>query len=242
MNNQDHRIVVLICANTEWAVIKELFADEICFTSPLGEWFSTSFKDTDISEDNYHRYPVIFFHAGWGKISSAAATQYVIDRWSPELIINLGTCGGFGKNIQRETIILVEKTIVYDIYELMYDNTEHIDFYSTKIDLSWLDDSSIPKAHRALMVSGDRDLNRNDLEFLMAQFGAEVGDWESGSIAFVAAKNNRKLLILRGVSDLVDETGGEAYTDSKIFEETTHRIIKKLVDQLPLWLRLNRPI
>ena len=36
-------------------------------------------------------------------------------------------------------------------------------------------------------------------------------DWESGAIAWVAARNQTRCLILRGVTDLVGEAGDEAY-------------------------------
>lgn len=49
----------------------------------------------------------MFFHGGWGKIAAVASAQYVIDRWSPELLVNLGTCGGFEGEITKGTIILV---------------------------------------------------------------------------------------------------------------------------------------
>jgi len=58
---------------------------------------------------------------GWGKISAAASAQYVIDRWRPDLLINLGTCGGFRGETERGEILLVERTIVYDIVEQITD-------------------------------------------------------------------------------------------------------------------------
>ncbi|MBI1929447.1 hypothetical protein HYR99_35035, partial [Candidatus Poribacteria bacterium] len=109
------RIVVLISANIEWQVIRTLFPDIEPNPSPLGEWFVVDF---DISE---RKEPVLFFHGGWGKIAAAASAQYVIDRWSPALLINLGTCGGFEGRIEKGAIILVERTIVYDIIEQMGD-------------------------------------------------------------------------------------------------------------------------
>lgn len=99
------RIIILISANTEWRIINELYKQPIQ-VSPLGTWFTVEIPINQVNE------PVIFFHGGWGKISAAATTQYVIDRWSPELLVNLGTCGGFRGQVEQGTIILVEKTII----------------------------------------------------------------------------------------------------------------------------------
>jgi hypothetical protein len=44
------------------------------------------------------------------------------------------------------------------------------------------------------------------------------------------------LLILRAVSDLVNEQQGEAYNNIEIFIERTKVLMRKLFDQLPDWL------
>src|SRR5438552_4161425 len=99
------RVVVLISANAEWQVIRTLYSNIEPQTSPLGEWLSVEIDIGDRKE------AVVFFHGGWGKIAAAASAQYVIDRWTPTLLINLGTCGGFEGEIEKGTIILVERTI-----------------------------------------------------------------------------------------------------------------------------------
>ena len=62
--------------------------------------------------------------------------QYVIDKYMPDLIVNLGTCGGFEGSVQQGEIILVEKTYVYDIVELMGD-LDIVSYYGSSLDLSW---------------------------------------------------------------------------------------------------------
>ena len=227
----EFRIVVIISANTEWRVVCTIFSDVELHTSPFGQWFVVELK---VGERNEH---VLFFHGGWGKIAAAASTQYVIDRWTPELLINLGTCGGFEGEIEKGTIILVERTIVYDIINQMGDYEEAIDRYATDIDLSWLKDNYPQDVHRTLLVSGDRDLLVGDIPRLKAKFGAVAGDWESGAIAWVAARNNTKCLILRGVTDLVGSSGGEAYEGNiHIFVEGATEVLRRLVDSLPAWI------
>jgi adenosylhomocysteine nucleosidase len=102
--------------------------------------------------------PLIFVHGGWGKISAAATAQYAIDCWRPALLINLGTCGGFAGAIEKDTVVLVERTLVYDIIEQMGDSQEAIDFYSTAIDLSWLKEPYPQPVLRTRLVSADRDI------------------------------------------------------------------------------------
>jgi adenosylhomocysteine nucleosidase len=224
------RIVVLISANIEWQVICAMFPGLELQPSPFGQWFVV---DLDIGERSE---PVLFFHGGWGKIAAAASTQYVIDRWSPMLLINLGTCGGFEGEIEKGTIVLVERTIVYDIVEQMGDYEAAIAHYTTDLDLSWLEGRYPQDVRRTLLVSGDRDLFVEDVPRLKAQFGAVAGDWESGAIAYVATRNNTRCLILRGVTDLVGGSGGEAYGNIQVFIEATREILGRLLSSLPAWI------
>ncbi len=60
--------------------------------------------------------------------------------------------------------------------------------------------------------------------------------WESGAIAWVAKRNNLHLLILRGVTDLVSNSGSAAYGDLVYFEQAAFSVIAALVKSLPGWL------
>jgi len=224
------RTVVLISADTEWRVVKELLPGEQLQASPYGEWFSHRVEEEYCSEE------IVFLHGGWGKISAAASTQYAIDVWQPNLLINLGTCGGFEGKIERNSVILVEKTLVYDIYEQMGDPDEHIAHYACELDLTWLKQPYPQAVRKTLLVSADKDLDEKDIPMLAERFGAVAGDWESGAIAFVAQRNRVKCLILRGVSDLVGQSGGEAYDAFEVFAEGAKRVLAPLLEALPQWI------
>jgi adenosylhomocysteine nucleosidase len=225
------KIVVIISANAEWRVVKELYPNLSLQISPFGE-----FADLQLGTFNPQ-----FFHGGWGKISAAATTQYVIDHFQPDLLVNLGTCGGFAGRVETGTVILVERTLVYDIIEQMGDGAEAIEYYSTEIDLSWLSDGvgdGLRSVVRGLLVSADRDIVLEDIPMLIEKYDAVAADWESGAIAWVAEKNNTRLLILRAVTDLVGGDGGEAYGNIELFHERTKIVMKALITQLPDWLAL----
>jgi adenosylhomocysteine nucleosidase len=103
--------------------------------------------------------------------------------------------------------------------------------------LSWLREPYPQSVRRTLLVSADRDLIVEDIPQLKAQYGAVAGDWESGAIAWVATQNNTRCLILRGVTDLVGASGGEAYDGNKhVYHENARTIMEQLVKALPAWL------
>ena len=227
------KALVIVSANAEWRVVKELYPDLILEQSPFGEF-------ADLTLDIWH---LTCFHGGWGKVSAAASAQYALDRFQPDLLVNLGTCGGFADRIKTGTIILVEQALIYDIIEQMGDGAEAIEHYASSLDLSWLSSKLPYPVSRGLLVSADRDIVAEDIPMLIEKYGAVAADWESGAIAWVAQKNKTRCLILRGVSDLVGGDGGEAYGNLELFHQRTKMVMKQLFDQLPDWLTcIEKPV
>jgi len=222
------KTIILISAIAEWNAVKPLFPDAKIQRFPYGECFNACVGNHSLG----------LFHSGWGKISSAGAMQYVIDAHSPDLIVNLGTCGGFEGAVQQGDMILVDRTYVYDILELMGD-LDITAYYASSLDLSWLAEPYPHPARRGMIASADGDLPPEKIPLLKSQ-GAIAADWESAALAWVAQKNNARLLILRAVSDMVSEQGGEAYDNIEIFNQRAQGIMQELVRQLPDWLAAVR--
>jgi adenosylhomocysteine nucleosidase len=223
--------VVVVSADAEWHAVRSLFPTIAASSTPLGEWFAVRLLEgSDIA-------PVLFFHGGWGKIAAAASAQYVIGRWEPDLLVNLGTCGGFAGLIEPGEIVLASRTVVYDIYEQMGDPDEAVDHYATVLDLNWLGEDHPHPVRRTVLVSADRDLVRAEVQELATRFGAVAGDWESGAIAWVATRHGIRCLILRGVTDLVSEMSGDAYEGNlRVWIDATEVVMRSLVEQLPAWI------
>jgi adenosylhomocysteine nucleosidase len=217
-----HRVVVLISANAEWTPAKEALKPVQLEQSPYGEYFT-------------HRVsgePVLFLHGGWGKIAAAASTDYAIGRWHPDVLINLGTCGGIEGRTQRGEKLLVTRAVTYDIHEAMGDSAAAIQTYTTDIDLSWLDRLLPIPLRYVSMISADRDLVPSETPDLVRRFDAVAADWESSAIAYVANKRNVRLLIVRAVSDLVDTHRGEAIGALALFQNEAAKIMRSLLADL----------
>lgn len=223
---QNLKYAVIISANMEWRAIKKYYPDEDYKESVWGEYFYKNIEGQEI----------LFFHEGWGKVAAAGATQYVISEFQPEILINLGTCGGFEGEINRLDVVLANKTVIYDIIEAMGDSKEAIQDYTTEIDLTWLGDSYPVEVLETVLVSADKDLRLDEIEKLKSEYAAIAGDWETGGMAYIASRNNTKILILRGVSDLVSSTEGEAYGNFELFIERAEKVMFKLLDDLPKWI------
>lgn len=226
ISDEGGEVVIIISANAEWAAAMQYFHQPPVETSPLGVFFQIQLGNRE----------AVLFHGGWGKIAAAAGTQYVIDRWQPSLVINLGTCGGLEDKTRVGEILLVDKTLVYDIYERMGDPAVAIAHYTTQIDLSYLSEPYPQIVRRSQLVSADQDIDPDLVHKLVDEFGAVAADWESGAIAWTAHMNDVPCLILRAVSDLVDPMGGEIY-DSEDFKDRAESVMLPLLRALPNWIR-----
>jgi adenosylhomocysteine nucleosidase len=218
--------IVVISADTEWRCVRGLYPDAQPGSTPFGECIDLELNCGSIR----------FYYGGWGKISAAASAQWIIDRHQPDLLVNLGTCGGLRGRIESGATILVERTLVYDLIEQMTDGAAELAYYTTELDLSWLPQALPHPVLRGLMVSGDRDIVVEDIPRLIAEHGAIAADWESAAIAWVARRNGTHTLILRCVSDLVGEDGGEAYGNHGLFYQRTQDIMERLIRELPDWI------
>jgi len=217
--------VILISARAEWNAVVEFYENPAVESSPLGKHFQIPVSGINC----------LFFHGGWGKVAAATSAQYVIDRWQPQLLVNLGTCGGFNGLVDVGEVILANETVIYDIYERMGDPLAAFEHYSTHIDLSYLG-QPYPHAVRAgRLVSADQDIDPAMVQTLSVDFSAVAADWESGAIAWTAARNDTKVLILRAVSDLVGAGGGELY-DQGDFQLRAREVMLPLLRALPAWL------
>ena len=220
------RFVILISADGEWQALLRNTLPSTLHPTPYGDYFVQVIAD----------FPVVFMRAGWGKVSTAGASQFAIGAFHPQLLINLGTCGGLEGLAEIGEILCVSETAFYDIFEGMADYAQAIEFYDSKADLSWLPEELPEHTRRARLVSADQDIQPRAYERLTQEFGAVAADWESAAFAWVAERNDIPWLILRGVSDLVSPIKAETEGNLSLWQARTDQIMEDLLNQLPWYL------
>ena len=217
---------MLVSAGGEWRPVLSRFPDVLRTLTPFGERVEIEIAGWD----------VCLMLGGWGKISAAASAQYAVDTLQPDVLVNLGTCGGFKGCVKEGEILLVDETMVYDIFERMTDPQTALDAYATRLDLDWLHEPFPQIVRRGRMLSADRDIDPADIPWLRQQFDGIAADWESASIAWVAARNKVPCLILRAVSDVVSGQGSDCYDALPEFHRRADALMNGLLDHLPAWL------
>ena len=216
------RVVVLISASTEWKIVRGQLTEPVQRDTPFGEWLVHRLGGQD----------VVFFHGGYGKVAAAGSTQYAIDRWHPALLVNLGTCGGFGGERKVGDVVLASETIIYDIIERMGDADEAIEDFHTRLPAAW-PERLAGRVVRAPLISADGDLDPAAVAGLAAKYHTGVGDWESGAIAWVATHNHTPVIVLRGVTDVIDAAGNDpTYHAPGAWERASIAVMASLIGLL----------
>ena len=139
--------------------------------------------------------------SGIGKVSAALTTQLIIDKFSPDFILNFGTCGGIDDKVKALNYYAVEKCCQYDfdLTDLEDVPLGYIQEYKTVFFNACTDGLNLEKS---ALASADRFTNRQKDVDNIINMGCSLCDMEGGAIAQVCTSNNTPLYIIKGITDV----------------------------------------
>ena len=214
-------IGVFVASKAEWDVLINIYniTEDYLEKYPYGEFYRTNFRGKDI----------VYFKGGVRKINAAASTEYMINKFSLEKVIVIGTCSAVSDELDYNDIIIPTKIVDYDyiLKELSFDVDENsiIDIDEINIELDY-SDGLFGTSDKALVLW-------KDLTYL-ASVGIVASDMESYSVCKVCKINNIDFLVIKGVSDRPMK-GENGYNEQlEVCEENTPIVMKKIIeDYLP---------
>lgn len=198
-------------------------------------------KDIYVSDLNDKR--IVVAMSGVGKVNSAAMTQYIIDKYNVDAIINSGVAGGINNKLKVMDIIISDYVTYHDfipktIMESYVPNRGKIEANSTLVDIAKkvVKDMNITNAYFAPICSGDSFVQDEKIKLeILLNTGACCVDMESASIAHTCSLNNVPFISIRTISDMAN--GGEYYEDIAAFKSS--EFVTKLVTEIFSYLSIN---
>ena len=143
---------------------------------------------------------------GIGKVNAAAGTQYAIDHFTPERIVNLGVAGGIDASMKVGEVYSISKCFQCDFDLSLINHTPKgtvNEYDSPFFELSNFPTSQLSNLRTAIVSTGDFFANDDsDRDFVYGEMGAWLRDMELAAIAHVCKRAGVKCCALKSVSDV----------------------------------------
>lgn len=173
-----------------------------------------------------HGHKIVLVQSGVGKVNAAICTQYIIDKYAPNYIINTGIGGGLGKALQVGDIVIGTEFVQYDFdvtaigYALGYmctgiDKDKPTKFYSDnklveEFEKAFKETAPNLKYHKGIIATGDCFVSSQEKKLQIRDtFNAIAVEMEGAAIAQTANANKVPCVIIRAISDLADDTAAQ---------------------------------
>lgn len=181
--------------------------------------------------------------AGPGKIQSASATQLLIDRCTPDVLIDVGAAGSLSTDVAIFDIVCAKYVYEYDICAIEEFSRLAEDLTTSTIlpDLSkkgeevlqqfaeWVKGKQSVGFAIGNIASGEKDVKERTLrEELHTALRAIACNWETSAILKVAQLNGVKAISLRVITD---NAGEEMSEELKTNWEKALRILYPVLEE-----------
>ena len=200
-------IGIIVATEKEERAFLEIFGEpDIIYNDypnyEIAEWFSAE-----------HRIHLL--RSGYGEIAAASATQYLIDEYEVDCVINYGVAGGLHEDHAAHKVGVVKKVVHYgfdlsaDGYPVgKYPNQENL-FISPEEEV--LPQEILADLPEFVCASADKFVGPGEpKQELRRKFGADICEMEAAGIVITCNRNHVPCSLIKSVSDGVDE-GGEAF-------------------------------
>lgn len=154
--------------------------------------------------------------SGYGEIAAAAATQYLISRYSVDRIINYGVAGGLYEGHFIRKVGFVRKIVHYG-FDLSVDDKYPVGRYPNQDNLfispaeDALPSICLNKYPEFICASADKFVGAGEPKRkLREEFGADICEMEAAGIVITCNRNHIPCSLIKAVSDGVDE-GSNAF-------------------------------
>ena len=187
-----------------------------------------------------NQHDILLCQSGIGKVNAAVTSSLLIDKYNPDLIINIGSAGGIAKNVQIGDIVMATELNYHDVDVTAFgyqkgqipDMPEHFKtdkIFVEKIKANNEKNNNKLKLQFGLMLSGDSFINSNDkVQQIKEAFPTALAlDMESTVISQVCYKFNKPFVIIRTVSDHADNTSDTDFSTKLI--EVSNNLASQLV-------------
>ena len=93
-------------------IVVALYSEAQELLNKIKDYKEFKLKDKRAFSFSLHDKEIILAISGIGKVSAALTTQLLIDLYSPEFILNFGTCGGMNNSVEIKSLIMIKENTI----------------------------------------------------------------------------------------------------------------------------------
>lgn len=190
----------------------------------------------DIYLGNYQEKQLVVCRSGIGKVNSGAMTQYLIDHFHVDLVINSGCAGSLLSKVKIMDVVLSSYVTYHD-----FQPTRIMEYSVPEQGRVWASTKLIHLAEDALkqlevenyyiapIASGDCFVSDSAMrDSIYQSTGAYAVDMESASIGHICKLNSIPFLSVRTISDFSD--GQEDFEVIAAYKSS--QLVKTIIETL----------
>jgi adenosylhomocysteine nucleosidase len=203
----------------------------------------TSKSGFTINTCKYGVHELAFILCGIGKVNAAIHTQYLIDTYDIDYVINVGVAGSLSPNLSFGDVVIARDLVEHDMdvhsFGLPLGQIPRMDVFAFPVDARLLECAKTISVaqHKVVVgriVSGDQFIDdKSRAEFLHNHFAADACEMEGAAIAHTCYVNKIPFIVVRALSDMA----GREDTATHSFEELKHmtaarssNVVKQLLE------------
>jgi len=201
----------------------------------------TAIKEQLIQGQKFYRAilkekDVVITQLGIGKVNAAINLTLLLTHFEIDIIINTGIAGGL-KPLNINDIVVSDKIYYYDVdirfFGYQYGQVAGEPcFYQTSKKVQEILKNSALKFIVSNLCSGDKFVSDKSLlkEILVIDNSIKVADMESAALAHVANRFGVDFVVIRSISDIVDDENQlEKYDESSSAKRSQEILLDLLV-------------
>lgn len=190
-------------------------------------------------------HEVILSESGIGKVNAAITTALLIDRFKPDVVLNIGSAGGVRSEMEVGDLLISTETGFHDVdvtvfnYKLGQMAGEKENFPSSPylVDMAYnaADRLSI-KAYGGMILSGDQFVCGDENKALILDKFPEVCavEMEAGAIAQCCDKFDIPFIVLRAISDVAGKDSNVSFEEFlPVAAKNSSELLLSMLDYLP---------
>ena len=217
------KIGIVVASKKEWRPFFEVFG------SPDMHHVGLNSYDVSLWRINSEKF-IYLIMSGIGEIAAASSTQYLIDNFNVDKIINYGVAGGLSEHQPALKLGIVEKVVHYGFDATFGSNYKvgeypKIGLYHKPIQPA-IPNSATQNLPRFVCASADIVVGGGEPKRrLHRKFGADICEMEAAGIVLTCNRNNIPCTLIKAISDGVDE-------DVEAFDQYVHDASRACIELL----------